>query len=114
MNLQQLNTFKNKILDGSLEICKGNVTPTQIYELANKALEEALTIPLVGSSTFFKVTFAYDKSKQGRSVWRYEEKVFEVNTADELDSKIKDYIRECTTRLVDRWYYMQKTKVERM
>lgn len=50
MNLKQLNTFKKIVLDGSLEICKGDVTPTQIYELANKALEEALTIPLVVST----------------------------------------------------------------
>ena len=44
MNIEQLGLFKQKILNGSIEICKGNVTPAQIYNLANKALEEALTI----------------------------------------------------------------------
>ena len=63
MNIEQLSLFKQKVLDGSLEICKGKVTPTQIYELANKALEEALTIhSVVGQSEQFKcLNVACDK-----------------------------------------------------
>jgi hypothetical protein len=55
MNIEQLSLFKEKVLYGSLKICKGKVTPRQIYELANKALEEALTIHsvVVPKGTFF-------------------------------------------------------------
>tara|TARA_R110002049_G_scaffold5246_1_gene37069 strand:- start:647 stop:988 length:342 start_codon:yes stop_codon:yes gene_type:complete len=68
----------------------------------------------VGCSTFFKVKFAYDLSKQGRSNWRVDEKIFDVKNANELDVKIKKYISECSNRNVDRWYYMSKTSIEKL
>ena len=76
--------------------------------------KKAFSLQGVGCSTFFKVKFAYDLSKQGRSNWRVDEKIFDVKEADELDVKIKKYISECSNRNVDRWYYMSKTSIEKL
>lgn len=51
MNIKQLGLFKQKVLDGSIELCKGNVTPKEIFQLANNALEEALIIDSVSTDT---------------------------------------------------------------
>lgn len=63
---------------------------------------------------WFKVTFRYDTKEQGRAVWNYQQKTFDVSTSDELDLKIKEHIRELSTRLVDRRYYVSYTNIEKL
>lgn len=42
--------------------------------------------------TFFKATFKWDAYEVGRTVWQTEIKVFDAETADELNEKINEHI----------------------
>jgi len=83
-------------------------------KLSKEAQNPALNKGAVGSSTFFKVKFIYDKERQGRSVWIENIRVFDAVNADELHIKIDRYIKERTTDIANRWYYMKMVDVERL
>jgi hypothetical protein len=83
-------------------------------KMSNEAENHALNNAAVGSSTFFKVKFLYDKEQQGRSVWIENIRVFDAVNADDLHLKIDKYMKERTTDTVNRWYYMKMVDVERL
>ena len=66
------------------------------------------------NKTLYKVDFSYDPHREGRSMRCTYMKIIDAIDANELNSKIEDFINQRKTDLIQRWYYMKVIDIKRL
>ncbi len=83
------------------------IIPYDLIEELIQALSQS-----EGESKIFKVSFVYDKNKEGRAVLIEHIRLFDATSTDDLHMKIDDYINKKVNSLTDRWYYNKVVNIE--